>query len=209
MYIKYPRTFHVPWSQAKTDDDKTHKNMNAFIGKRVVVTEKIDGENTTLYPNHLHARSINSADHPSRHWLKMFHGTMKHLIPDNWRLCGENVYAKHSISYSELPSYFLLFSIWNEMNVCLSWEETMEWAELLGVKAVPVLYQGIYDEKLIKGLFTGSSQVGDVAEGYVIRLADSFHYDEFRNSVAKFVRINHVQTDQHWMNQTMFVNQMK
>lgn len=208
MLIKYPRTFHVPWSLGKTDDDKTLKNMNSFVGKRVIVTEKIDGENSTLYPDHLHARSISSPDHPSRHWLKMFHGGMKHLIPENWRLCGENVYALHSIGYNRLPSFFMLFSIWNEANQCLSWDETVECAEMLGVMTVPVLYDGIYDEQLIKRLYTGTSKVGELAEGYVIRLADSFAYEDFRSSVAKFVRKNHVQTDQHWMNKAIVANEL-
>jgi hypothetical protein len=36
----------------------------------------------------------------------------------------------------------LVFSIWNEQNA-LSWDETVEWAELLGLFTVPVLWRGI------------------------------------------------------------------
>ena len=46
-------------------------------------------------------------------------------------------------------------------------------------------------------------------EGYVIRLKDSFHYDEFGTSVAKFVRANHVQTDQHWRHSAIVPNILK
>jgi hypothetical protein len=35
-------------------------------------------------------------------------------------------------------------------------------------------------------------------EGYVVRLASSFKFDDFNKSVAKFVRKNHVQTNEHW-----------
>jgi hypothetical protein len=35
-------------------------------------------------------------------------------------------------------------------------------------------------------------------EGYVVRLADSFTADNFQHSVAKFVREDHVQTDEQW-----------
>ncbi|WP_444997398.1 hypothetical protein [Aliikangiella sp. IMCC44359] len=39
----------------------------------------------------------------------------------------------------------------------------------------------------------------DIVEGYVIRLEEPFHYSDFADSVAKWVRAEHVQTDQHWM----------
>ena len=31
----------------------------------------------------------------------------------------------HSIAYDALPAHFLVFSIWNERNECLSWDETV------------------------------------------------------------------------------------
>ena len=43
-FMKYPRSFHLPWSRGYTDDDKVARNVNHFIGKEVVVTEKLDGE---------------------------------------------------------------------------------------------------------------------------------------------------------------------
>lgn len=70
MRVKYPRTFHLPWSRSYTHDDKVLKHVQHFEGKEVVVTEKMDGENTTMYRDYLHARSIDSKDHPSRHWIK-------------------------------------------------------------------------------------------------------------------------------------------
>lgn len=42
--MKYPRSFHLPWSRGYTHDDKVAKNVNHFIGKEVVVTEKLDGK---------------------------------------------------------------------------------------------------------------------------------------------------------------------
>jgi hypothetical protein len=42
------------------------------------------------------------------------------------------------------------------------------------------------------------SMYGDTREGVVIRVADSFKLDDFPNYVCKWVRPNHVQTDEHW-----------
>lgn len=59
-YVKYPRTFHLPWSEEIHNDDKTLTDLSCFEGEEVVITEKMDGENTTWYNDYTHARSINS-----------------------------------------------------------------------------------------------------------------------------------------------------
>ena len=195
-YVKYPRTYHLPWSEGKTKDDKTLKDCSQFEGKRVIVTEKMDGENTTLYKDYIHARSIDGRNHWSRDWVKNLQSRIGYEIPNGWRLCGENLYAKHSIGYENLNSYFMLFSIWNEVNECLSWDETVEYAKILDIETVPVLYDGIWNEKLIKELYTQDKR--EVQEGYVVRVADAFPYLAFTKSVSKFVRVEHVATSHHW-----------
>ncbi|WP_444997397.1 RNA ligase family protein [Aliikangiella sp. IMCC44359] len=123
---KYPRTPHLPWSPGATRDDIRCVDSKIFEDRMVVVTEKMDGENATLYKNHMHARSIDSRHHPSRDWLKKFHASIAYNIPAGWRICGENLFAQHSIAYKNLSSYFYGFSIWNEDNDCLSWKDTLE-----------------------------------------------------------------------------------
>lgn len=68
--FKYPRTPHLPWSAGKTDDDIVLLSTEHFEGKKVVVTEKLDGENTTMYTDYLHARSTINRPHISRGWVK-------------------------------------------------------------------------------------------------------------------------------------------
>jgi hypothetical protein len=181
-YIKYPRTHHLPFSSKVTDDDRVLTDVSYFEGKRVIATEKLDGENSTLYQSYMHARSIDGQNHFSRNWLKAFHSRMSYNIPDEWRVCGENMYAKHTVYYENLKTYFYVFSIWNERNDCLSWDDTNLWAELLELTMVPVLYDGIWDESLIRGLCND-----DKREGFVVRVADEFSYGDFRKSIAKFV----------------------
>ena len=77
---------------------------------------------------------------------------IKHEIPEGWRICGENLYARHSILYDGLKSYLYVFSVWNERNECLSWDETVEWCELLGLECADVLYRGLFDESVLKRL---------------------------------------------------------
>lgn len=203
--VKYPRTYHFPWSPGGTEDDRRLKNLEAFYNQEVVATVKMDGENTTLYKDYVHARSIEYSSHPSRNWIKSLHGSIGYNIPGGWRVCGENLYAKHSIHYKSLLNYFLVFSVWNERNECLSWDDTVEWAALLGLVTVPVLWRGLWDDKIVTNLYK-NEYLGDTCEGYVIRIANKFHYKEFRNVVGKYVRSGHVQTHAFWMQKGIVPN---
>jgi len=207
-YVKYPRTYHLPFSLGKTEDDKTLIDCNHFLNREVIATVKMDGENTTAYSDgHIHARSLDSSNHETRDWVKSFLKPKLFDLPKNWRICGENLYAKHSIFYDNLKSFFYLFSIWNEENKCLSWDETMEWAELLQIQPVISLYRGIWNENAIRNAYSEYA-LSNESEGFVVRLADSFAYEEFDKSVAKFVRKNHVQTNQHWMYSQIVKNEI-
>lgn len=207
--IKYPRTLHLPWSEFKHQDDKVLEGVKHFEGKEVVVTEKMDGENTSMYLHGVHARSLDSKTHESRTWVKKLHGDIKYMLSSEERICGENLYAVHSIKYEELPSYFLMFGFYtfNEKeHYCWSWDETIKKAAEFNLSLVPELYRGIWDEELIKSLYTGISKYEGKQEGYVVRLAEQFNYSDFKYSVGKFVRKNHIQTDQHWMEKAVEKN---
>lgn len=205
ILTKYPRTPHLPWSPGYTHDDIRNKATSFFHGKKVVVLEKMDGECTTMYPNHIHARSLDSVGHPSRDWVKIFHASLCYEIPNGWRFCGENLYAKHSIYYQELESFFYLFAIYNELNWCLDWDDTVEYADLLGITTPKVFYAGTWNEDAIKAINLDLTEV----EGYVVRLKESFSFDDFSRSVAKWVRKNHVTTDEHWMRKAVIPNLLK
>lgn len=204
--VKYPRTPHLYLSESITNDDKVLKDYSCFINEEIIITEKLDGENTTKYCDYIHARSIDSNNHPSRNYVKGLLANISHLIPDNFRICGENMYAKHSIHYNNLESYFYVFNIW-ENDTCLSYNETLEWCELLDLKFVPVLYEGKFDIKIIEKVYKSLDLTKQ--EGLVIRNTKSFKYDEFSNNVCKIVRPNHVNTDNHWMNNKLIKNELK
>ena len=205
-YVKYPRTYHLPWSNP-SKDDKALKDTSNFDGKEVVVSVKMDGENTSMYRDYIHARSLAPLTGQDRGMTKALHAAIAADIPEGWRICCENIYAKHSIHYNNLAAYTQVFSIWNERNMCLSWDETVEWAELLGIETVPVIYRGIFDADFLKTWYTGEYE-GNECEGYVVRLADSFSYQDFRKSIAKFVRAGHVTTTNHWRHQKLIPNEL-
>jgi len=205
MKRKYPRTWHLPGSPGCTSDDKIHKDITFFDGKEIVISEKMDGESCTMMSDCIYARSPDSQDHPSRHWVKGLWGKIRYNIPPDWKICGENLYAAHSLHYKNLPTYFMVFSIWDENDVCLSWDDTVTFCDFLELEHVPVLWRGNYDEDFIKNFKINT----ETQEGFVIRLADSFHFNDFEKSVVKWVRKNHVISDDHWMYKKIIPNELK
>lgn len=206
---KYPRTYHLPWSQGASSDDKVLKNVSIFEGAVVNSSLKMDGECTTLYRDYYHARSIDSKDHESRHWLKSFHASIRYNIPEGWRVCGENMYAVHSIKYRNLESYFYVFSVWTDKNMCLSLEDTRKFCDGLFTLVPDICCIPFNVLSLKKAFQEFKNDFSDVGEGYVVRNVNSFHYDDFGMNVAKFVRAGHVQTDQHWMFRKIERNELR
>ncbi|MFE0460462.1 RNA ligase family protein [Kitasatospora sp. NPDC058965] len=195
MRVSYPRTPHLPWSPGIGADDVRAASLDALRGHEVVVTEKLDGENTTLYRDGLHARSLDSGHHPSRAWVKGLQGRIGPGIPVGWRVCGENLHARHSLAYRELDSWFYGFSVWDDRDRCLDWDLTVHRLAELGVPAPPVLWRGVFDERALRALRLDTER----QEGYVVRTVAGFPRAEFGQRVAKWVRPRHVRTDTHWM----------
>jgi hypothetical protein len=210
-YVKYPRSYHTPWSDKVTKDDKVLPNDDHFLGKDVVVTLKMDGENTSFYNDYVHARSINSGSHPTRNKVKEIWSRVGYQLSEDERICGENLYAKHSIEYTDLPSYFMVFSWWDG-NTCLSWDETVFNAQACDLEVVPVVYRGMYDRDIIHKMYE-QNHAGPTCEGYVIRLASEFTYGEFRRSLMKYVdpafreKVN--QSHGHWISQKITANKLR
>lgn len=192
--IKYPKTPHLSFSPGKQGDDIITSD-DIFKNKFVVVTEKMDGENTTICDSHIYTRSLNYSYHWSRTRLKSFHSQISHLIPAGYRISGENLVAMHSIKYENLDSFFLSFSVWKN-DECLNWDESEKFLKSIGISTVPVLWKGKWDREKIFTIIKSLNL--KTQEGIVIRNADSFSLKDFKYNVAKWVRPNHVTTDKHW-----------
>lgn len=208
--MKYPRTYHVPFSPGATSDDKRlteEEFLKYFSGKRLVFTEKLDGENSSITHFDCYARSHGA---PTRSpWSINLWGNdgllwrVKDSIGEEEIVYGENLYGEHSIHYGNLHDYFHVFAA-NNSKEWYSWEDVELMARILDIPTVPVLgsgYVSSVDElrTVIEEYMKQPSAYGDTKEGVVIRVMDSFPVgDEFSHYVCKYVRANHVQTDRHW-----------
>ena len=202
---KYPRTPHLPFSEGMTDDDKmlsTSGLDRQKSGIELVVTEKMDGGNLSFYREAFHGRSLDSGTHAWDTLARQLWAQVRFDIPEGWRISGESMYARRSVSYDDLPGPFIVFGIWNDKNILLSWDDMTEWASLLGLPVVPLLYRGTSFDEAAKAWF--SERNSETSEGFVIRNAGAFAYDEFGENVGKYVRKNHVRTRADWRHRNDF-----
>ena len=192
QWVKYPRTYLLPWSEDPSDGDRAMASTLSFEGQRVVVTEKMDGENVTLYRDYVHTRSLVNQPHRSRAWIEEFGRKIGEQIPPGWRVCGEYLYVRHSIAYEDLASFFLGFAVWDDHDVCRPWEETVSFFAELGIATVPLIYNGYYDEAQIRSLW--ATKGGVHSEGYILRRADAISTSDFRRKAGKFIRSGYTQS---------------
>lgn len=203
---KWVRTPHLPWSEGKTADDIVMNEWWNIDNTDLVLTEKLDGECTTMTRDKVHARSEDSKDHPSRHLIKRLHAEIGWKIPEGMEIIGENTTAVHSIYYPDMEDIFYLFAV-VDYGVILSWNETQLMARMLDIPHVPVLKSGRFDLLWVKSYgMPDRSVYGPTVEGYVIRDAKRIAKEEWHRKAAKYVRPNHVQTNEHWMNKPMVRN---
>ena len=202
---KYPRTPHLPFSPGGTRDDRRLSDVASLIGVPVVITEKLDGSNLCLTREHVFARSHQAAPaHPSFDAAKALHAQIRWMVPENMSIFGEWCYAVHSITYDAGVPFFSVFGVRDDTtDTWLSWEEVEELAARLGVPTAPVLHKGtLMDERalrsLVEVLTSEKSNYGAEREGVVVRIAEAFTTDGFPTSVAKWVRPDHVQDNEHW-----------
>lgn len=206
---KYPKTYHLPFSEGLQNDDRcvTDEAYEVFKSFNVVISEKMDGENSSVYTNNFHARSLDSNNHSSRNWIKGYVANFQWRIPIDWRFVFENCFAAHTIVYEDLSTYAFLLNIWNANNECLSWEDTKHWVKDFDLITPHIYYEGPYDEKIIKDIWVSLDKTK--VEGLVVRNIDSFHYKDFQSNVLKLVRKGHVQTDSiHWLSKPVISNKL-
>jgi len=213
---KYPKTPHLPWSECVSREDKRLGSVVHFLNNPIIITEKMDGSNVCLTSSlDVFARSHSGAPgHPSFDYLKAIHASLRSKIDSRLSIFAEWCFAVHSIEYEGLDSYLNIFGVLEKNKTWWSWWEVEASAKYLGIPTVPVIGITVItsQEELIKETTPGigvRSVYGGDTEGRVVRLAGEFNNDDFMLCVAKWVRKNHVQTDEHWTQQEIKKQKVK
>jgi hypothetical protein len=201
---KYNRTYHLPWSPGSTNDDRISNNVESLLGIEIVITEKLDGENTGMEDEGVYARShaAFTTSAWSREVRQLHKMKVEGQLGEDVFLFGENMEGIHSIEYTNLDSYFYIFGV-RDNGVWIPWYQVEEYSYLLDIPTVPVLFKGVINtqkelKELVNNLVSKPSELGGQREGIVIRNAGAFDNEDFKDNVMKWVRAGHVTTDVHW-----------
>lgn len=223
LKIKYPTTPYLPFSSNwrnpddEKDEDAFLENVDCFLNAPLVVTIKMDGSNIQMTKDHIAARNGTCAEHKSFDFLKALHAQKYGMfIPDGIEVFGEWLYAKHSIHYDgsiALDSYLQIFGVY-DMNKRLwgSWDDVEKMAKMLSVPTTPVIKFVSYEKEWqLTNDITKIAQtvINQGHEGVVLRINYPFHFGQFSDHIAKYVRANHVQTDKHWKEAKVTKNILK
>jgi hypothetical protein len=178
------------------------------VGAEIVITEKLDGENTCLSRHGVFARShALPTRNPWASYLKPFWECTRRDLGE-LEVFGESLYAVHSIEYTGLDAHFFVFAV-REGSRWLAWDDVVAYGGVLGLPTVPLLFRGVVAEEaqlqsLVEGLARQCSALSDPElgpserEGIVARVAHAFDSDAFQICVLKWVRKGHVRTDTFW-----------
>ena len=218
---KYGRTYHYDFSPGTTSDDRINRDWYDHIQKmsKTIDTEKMDGENRGLTGIGMFARSHAApTTNPWATHLKPKYDMIKNDLKEgDIEIFGEDIYAIHSIIYPNIKEHFYVFGV-RILDKWVSWEEVKWYASIFDFPTVPEIAindVGVLDKEAItkhvieeasKPSVFGSYQAieksakGKVCsrEGVVTRNYDEFDVEVQHENIFKYVRKDHVSTDEHW-----------
>ena len=211
-FFRFPHTPHLAWlSEGGPRDDKvlSSTEAQALLAGETVVEEKLDGANLglSLAPDgRLRAQNRGqylAEPHTGQFvrlsaWLAQHGEALYSVLTPNLILFGEWCAARHSLDYTALPDWFLLFDVYDH-TVGRFWSTSRRnaLASSAGLVMVPQVAHGKSTVVTLKQLMatTPSLYRHGPMEGVVIR-SESADWCEAR---AKLVRPDFTQAiDTHW-----------
>lgn len=214
---KYFRSMHFPFSPGTTSDDRITQDYSFLENKEVVILEKLDGENNSICEGGIYARSHGAyAEKPWNNCIWSIHDRIKHQLGEDNFVFGENMYAPHSITYEKLDAFFYVFGVREDGNF-LSWDDICLYAGMLNLPTVPVIKRGVFSdiksevEEIVKnpsvfGSIDSAEGKPCTMEGVVVRTVDGFHQNDSDAHLLKWVRKDHVKTDEFWARRWITAN---
>jgi ATP-dependent RNA circularization protein (DNA/RNA ligase family) len=212
-FFRFPHTPHLAWlGTGAPRDDKvlSEREVRELLAAEVVVEEKIDGANLGFS---LGDDGQLRAQNRGHYLIEPYGGQFKRLSPwlalhadaiasalsgGHLMLFGEWCAAKHSVPYSRLPDWFVVFDVYDQTQARF-WSSTRRNALAidLGLAHAPELMSGRMTlSKIHKALASQTSHFGEgPMEGVVVR-QETAQWCELR---AKLVRADFTQSiDDHW-----------
>lgn len=221
-FFRFPHTPHLIWlgeSAPRNDKVLSPAEAAGLLAQPLVVEEKLDGANLgfSIAPDgQLRAQNRGQylqtpyagqftrlPEWVSRHEERLFDALTPDLIA-----FGEWVAARHSLDYTALPDWWLLFDVYDRRTQRF-WSACRRdaWACEVGVSCVPCLFRGRATVASLKDMLERErSRFRDgPMEGLVMRADDA----DWCLSRAKIIREDFTQTiTDHWRNRHLHWNRL-
>lgn len=222
-FYRFPHTPHIAWlGEGSPRDDKVlaPNEVAALLSGPVVVEEKLDGANlgfSSVPDGRLRAQNRGQyliepyAGQFQRlpEWMALHATGLADALGETLIAFGEWCAARHSLDYSALPDWWLLFDVYDRREGRFwSTHRRNELASALGLAAVPRLADGRQTvATLVGGLGHWNSRYRNGGlEGVVVRRED----DDWLQARGKLVRANFTQAiDGHWRSRKLEWNRVR
>ncbi len=217
MFRKYEKTYRIGSTTSKRSLPKD--DLKSLFAGRVTIEEKLDGANAGIVRHkrgfHLQKRSslVGASEHDQfQFFLAWAHDKIYPALldlPVGHIVYGELMRCIHTIEYTHLPDWFIVFDVWDgQRYIPRDWKE--DFCEEYGFAIVPLLTEGYFDIKELGhlGVPPQCSAFGPIAEGAVIK-----KYHRRHKNFAKGKLINpifHEKMDaKHWSTLPSKYNQVR
>lgn len=219
-FFKFPSTPHL--ADLGEHVQRQEKVFSAqererFLSAPVVVEEKIDGANLGISfddSGQLLLQNRGSLLQPPfagqwktlGRWLAPRVDDFFDTLGDQRILFGEWCYAHHSVAYTTLPDFFIVFDIFDKQEqIFWATERRNSLARDLGLAAIHRVAYGQFSLEDIVNMLPLSCYGKTVAEGVYLRREDA----QQLHARAKLVRPDFIQTiDVHWSRKALVPNQV-
>ena len=208
---KFPRTQHIINIGGASVDDRIldKQGYDSFMTDNdVFIAEKVDGAQLGIsidesYKILVQNRShyVNSKSHSQFEkldkWIMDNNQSLYEILDEDTILFGEWLYAKHSISYDNLPDYFLAFDLYNKKKkLFYNRDILVEKLKDSSIHYVREMYRGkIKDQsQLLKMIEEKSIYTDGRVEGIYLKIFEG----DYVKSRCKLVRNDFICGNEHW-----------
>ncbi len=211
-FFRFPHTAHLTWlGRDSPRDDKVLSpgEAQALLAGDVLVEEKLDGANlgfSLSVEGNLRAQNRGhylAEPHAGQFarlpaWLAQHGDALSHVLTPDLMVFGEWCAARHSLDYTALPDWFLLFDVYDRREARF-WSSVRRnaLAASAGLVTAPQVAHGRHSVASLKKMVSTqpSHYRNGPLEGVIIR-RESAHWCDVR---AKLVRADFTQAiEVHW-----------
>jgi len=215
-FFRFPRTPHLIWlgtGQPRSDKVLTLEEREAMLRHELIIEEKVDGANlgfSLSLDGDLRAQNrgqylispYSGQFTRLSNWLAAHEERLFDALGEDLIAFGEWCAARHSLHYTALPDWWLLFDVYDKQSGrFFSTKRRNAWAEKAGVSVVHQIAKGHFTLEVLKTILDTPSHYREGSlEGLVLRQEEG----EWLRKRAKLVRPEFTQSiDEHWSRRSL------